>query len=235
MAYTEFITGIVSSAVTFVGAYFAFRKDDKSNQLTYVTEDRRKWRDRLRELIPEFISYGLLKNGNIDSLGSDVSILYKIRSEIEIRLNPYDAEDNHLLSLMDRYITSFKEKKDDELEIIRTQINNGFSILLKHDWERVKRESKQKRRFGVLEVVFGSVFLYKSYLIYSLLCKKCLCFTDHCNILFSIICLALILGFYLICKRISKWIFKQIEKSMFIKSSSLTEYFGLIIREKINK
>jgi hypothetical protein len=55
---------LLSSSITLIIAYFAFKKEDKNNQLQHITEERRKWREKMRELIPEFLSYGLNKDGS---------------------------------------------------------------------------------------------------------------------------------------------------------------------------
>ena len=85
-----------------------------------IIEERQKWRDTLRTLLPDLLN------------GADRDSQLKIRDSIALRLNPYHDEDR--LRLIDEFI---EEPSRDSADAIVIQ----FQILLKHDWERAKIEA----------------------------------------------------------------------------------------------
>jgi len=130
---SEIITGLASSVVTLTVAYFVFRKDDKANQLTYITDERRKWREKIRELSVTFMT-----GGKYNSLRNEE--LRDIREKVAVRLNPDDVEDKYILCLMDCYIENNCNLLKDK---IRKKLSLAFASLLKHDWDRAKKGSGQ--------------------------------------------------------------------------------------------
>lgn len=85
-----------------------------------VIEERQKWRDTLRSLIPELVSQ------------VDVESRTRIRNSIALRLNPY--EDGACIRQIDDFITNPTPESADE-------IVTRFQDLLKRDWERAKIEA----------------------------------------------------------------------------------------------
>lgn len=149
---TEIITGLVTSFVTLAGSYFIFKNNDKSNQLKYITEERQKWREKIRELSVSFMSGSYVDN---EFLSINVeSVLINIREQVAVRLNPDDEEDNYILCLMDCYI----EHKDYR-QTIRKELSKAFASLLKHDWERAKNESKMESNSSKLIFFLISLLL----------------------------------------------------------------------------
>ncbi len=122
----------------FASAYFLFRKDDKANQLRYITEEREKWREKIRELSVSFMT-GVLRNNEFTTF--DNPELINIREQVAVRFNPNDEEDNYILCLMDCYI---KNNCDLTRDKVRERLSVAFASLLKHDWERVKNEAKME-------------------------------------------------------------------------------------------
>jgi hypothetical protein len=151
---TEIITGLVTSFVTLAGSYFIFKNNDKSNQLKYITEERQKWREKMRELSVSFMSGRYVDNEFLSI--SEESELINIREQVAVRLNPDDEEDKYILCLMDCYI----EHKDYR-QTIRKELSKAFASLLKHDWERAKNESKMESNSTRLLIVFMA-FLFAS-------------------------------------------------------------------------
>jgi hypothetical protein len=82
---------------------------------TSVVAERKAWRDTVRDLSQR------LSNA-LDS-GNNPEIIF-LRRELMVRLNPADRKDDEIL----------ESKTSDELTL-------RVSVLLKHDWERVKLES----------------------------------------------------------------------------------------------
>ncbi|WP_150954461.1 hypothetical protein [Microbacterium testaceum] len=85
-----------------------------------VIEERQKWRDSLRSLVPELV-------GELDEKSRK-----EIRDSIALRLNPY--EDADCVDLIDK----FHGNPSDELAFA---IVARFQDLLKRDWERAKIEA----------------------------------------------------------------------------------------------
>lgn len=160
------ITGILSSVATLIGSYFIFKQSDKGNQLKYITDERRKWREKIRELSVEFLTTEL--SSNVDNqYHQNLMLLKKIRNNVAVNLNPADDDDNFILCLMNCYI---KSNCDLTKEIIREKLRLAFALLLKHDWERVKNEAKMRGHsikfllisFSLLIVTF--IYIHFGYL-----------------------------------------------------------------------
>ena len=227
---TEFITGIISSVFTLIGSYFVFKQNDKSNQLKYITEERAKWREKIRELSVEFLTKELHIDNSI-IVKPNIKELSKIRYQIAVRLNTNDDQDNKLLKLMSEYISLFIKYDDGELEKKRNEIQNSFAELLKHDWDRAKAESKEKRIINLLELILLGFLSFLTFVIY----KKTTGFTNsilECELLVYIFQVIVTFTFYFILKGLIRVFKNDIEKAL-IKSSSFSNFLGLIVRTKI--
>jgi hypothetical protein len=220
------IAKLIFSAIGgFITAFLAFKKDDKSSQLKYITDERKEWRVKIRKLVIEFLED--------ESINITDTKLRRIRTEIAINLNPEDDEDNNILDLMDTYII---EKNDDN----RKKLTLAFSFLLKHDWERAKNEAKSGSIFSPLKVVLSGFIFYKSIQLTILLNKffstNCTC-KQEC-LLKSIGCLLccivfLILVYFLLVvvwKKIFVKCFEEYEEGEII-----TDLLNINVRKKLSK
>jgi hypothetical protein len=131
---------LITALFGFISAYLVFRQNDKGNELKYIINERQKWRDTIRDLSASFMGGTYNKNGNHKSLTNPE--LKLIREKIAVRLNPDDNEDKYILCLMDCYIKTTDEKCKED---IRKELRITFASILKHDWERVKNETKMER------------------------------------------------------------------------------------------
>jgi hypothetical protein len=227
---SELITGIVSSIVTLIGSYFVFKQNDKSNQLKYITEERQKWRERIRELSVEFLTKELhIDNSTI--VNPNIKELNKIRHQVAVRLNPNDEEDEKLLELMSDYITSFKTSNYVDLEKKSNEIQNSFAELLKHDWDRAKAETKEKRVVNLLELILVAFVSFQTFRFY-IHTNRFKNPTSECDLLFYILGVLTIFFFYFFIKGIIRVAKNDLEKTL-IKSSSFSNFLGLIIRTKV--
>lgn len=124
---------IIGLLAALIGGYFQKSINDRNNALKHVTVERRKWRERLREIVPE-LRY------------ADENQLRKYISELKTRLNPGDSKDNYIIDklkeLHDLRKTQMKHNKQEELI---EDIEEQFAHLLKHDWERVKMEASPSK------------------------------------------------------------------------------------------
>jgi len=125
----KIITAIVGSSVlsAIITSLFTKSSKDKSNKLQYITNERKLWRDDIRKAAVE-----VRKEGGDKQKEIMFKTIQEAKTYFQVRLNPEDAEDNKLLECFD---------------ISKNTISNNFeeyvARLLKHDWERVKKESDQ--------------------------------------------------------------------------------------------
>ena len=143
----EIFTGVAAALVT---AWFAKSSDDKKNSLTYITDERRKWRTEIRLRTEKIV--GIVENLKKDSADSENLIeLKKSRAFFEIRLNPIDKEDQAILQTL----KDIADGQYDKLE----EFQDRIARLLKHDWERSKTEvnNKGKRLFIIMSLVFTAI------------------------------------------------------------------------------
>ncbi len=143
----EIFTGVAAALVT---AWFAKSSDDKKNSLTYITDERRKWRTEIRlktEKIVEIVEK--LKKDSADS--ENLIELKKSRAFFEIRLNPIDKEDQAILQTL----KDIADGQYDKLE----EFQDRIARLLKHDWERSKTEVNNKGKifFIIMSLVFTAI------------------------------------------------------------------------------
>lgn len=143
----EIFTGVAAALVT---AWFAKSSDDKKNSLTYITDERRKWRTEIRlktEKIVEIVEK--LKKDSADS--ENLIELKKSRAFFEIRLNPIDEEDHAILQIL----KDIADGQYDKLE----EFQDRIALLLKHDWERSKTEVNNKGKifFIIISLLFTAI------------------------------------------------------------------------------
>lgn len=140
----EILIAILGSSVisALVTSLFNKIKSDKSDHLEYITKERQNWRSELREKTVELVRTPNEK-------------IIEIKTFFEVRLNPNDKEDKKLLKLLDDLIN-----KENRGEILG-HFSEGVSFLLKHDWERVKREAKPKIKYYKVTLVI--LFLWINY------------------------------------------------------------------------
>lgn len=103
--------------------------NEKNQKLKYVTEERQKWRAEIREETTKLAKNLFYNESNNESE------LERIKAFFKIRLNPIDDYDKDIIK---------------KLENINRDTINDFvlkiSCLLKHDWERAKKEAKESNK-----------------------------------------------------------------------------------------
>lgn len=130
-------------------AIIAYLSDRKKEKLTYITEERQKWRERVREKVPKLVK--LTTNFTLREM--KLSVLKKEREEaIEIAnylllsLNPNRGEDE----VLKEYLISLLNNQ----AISRERFVERFSILLKEEWEKGKYEAS-----NVKEILMIPLFI----------------------------------------------------------------------------
>lgn len=117
IAGSSVIAGVIAGLVS-------LRANARNIKVANVTNERAKWRDKVREKALEVQK----------SLG-DAKQLSELHLQFALILNPRDSEDREILRLIDSAPT--KESHDATLKEFTARV----SLLLKHDWERAKWES----------------------------------------------------------------------------------------------
>ncbi|MFA9950655.1 hypothetical protein [Dentiradicibacter hellwigii] len=118
------ISGVIGGAIT---AYIGNRKI----QIKNITQERAKWRDKIRELSIEV--YKAAIEGKYQEID-------KLQIEFAVRLNPYDDEDIGILETI--YKLKDKQNQEESLSKKLEEFSDRVALLLKHDWERAKYEAE---------------------------------------------------------------------------------------------
>lgn len=122
------ISLVLSSSVLagLVAGLVALRSGERKIQIENVTQERAKWRSKIREL--SLAVHQATTSRNSARLGELVM-------EFSLLLNPIDGEDKVIPDLIYNLANS-----QDPSELL-LEFRERITLLLKHDWERAKHES----------------------------------------------------------------------------------------------
>ncbi len=141
------ILGIVlSSSVisVLITALFTRTSHAESIALKYITEERAKWRARIKELM-SVLSF------TINEPSIDMAKIRSTSTCLKLNLNPNENEiiDSEIIKTINSLcnIPTYEKFKKLELQV---------SFLLKHDWDRAKNEAK---------ITFSPVFIFPIFII----------------------------------------------------------------------
>lgn len=127
------IETLLTSAVVaaLVGGYVSLVNSERKIQIENVTQERAKWREQIR-----VNAIKVHRVASKISLEGENPSLVELRMVFELLLNPHDPEDVAILKCI--------EELDDSKEPARRlpEFSKRLALLLKHDWERAKREAK---------------------------------------------------------------------------------------------
>ena len=120
---------IIGSAVVaaIVSGLVAWRTAERQIQIQNITQERAKWREKVRAHSLEIHQAAARGSGRKVLAG---------RAALTALLNPFDSEDNAILMCADRVASS------DEPKLHLQEFSERIAYLLKHDWERAKYEAK---------------------------------------------------------------------------------------------
>jgi hypothetical protein len=125
MDWQPFFTSAVIAAL--VGGFVARRNIDRTIQIENITQERAKWRDKIRNMATEIRQAAVAR----DSLK-----LEGLRMDFSLNLNPLDEEDQEILNVISKL--SQPEQTDKSVQ----ELFDRLALLLKHDWDRAKCEAK---------------------------------------------------------------------------------------------
>lgn len=118
-------TGLVSALVT---ALFSKFSSDKNHKIENITKERKEWRDKVRTIVVEVVK---------SSQEKDIKKLELLEAELTVRLNPEDEHDKSIIKSLNSINRDWSNEKVKEF-------CDRVSYLLKHDWERAKKEATTK-------------------------------------------------------------------------------------------
>lgn len=135
---------ILDSAVLvgIITALFNWRQHNNTNSLKYITEERQKWREKIRDIAKNIEAY------QYSSDDKDKQKLKEILVELKVNINPYGKEkdtaymeDGHIWAVIRKL-----EKVNNEKEFLKAKnkLIDYLFYLLKYDWERAKYEVEKK-------------------------------------------------------------------------------------------
>ncbi|MGG1659434.1 hypothetical protein [Brevibacillus sp. NRS-1366] len=131
MEEPSFWATVLGSAVLggFVTAIYSKINNDKNLSLKYVTEERQKWRYKIKEQAA-FIYANPLENEE------DIREFNLVSAEFRLNLNPLPSDPDHIII---HYVNLIRKyPKDEEW---RNKFIVHVAYMLKHDWERSKKEA----------------------------------------------------------------------------------------------
>ena len=123
--------GLIALISSIITSTFAFKSGERKIEIENITEQRKQWREKIREL-------SLHIKDAYESDSNDK--LEKLYVELKLSLNPTDNNDHEILKTLWNLIYS-TESKSYKRDVYFTLIDQ-ISLLLKHDWERAKSEAK---------------------------------------------------------------------------------------------
>lgn len=144
---------LLSSAViaALVSGVVAIITNIRNSKLKYITEERQKWRENMRNVVPKILS----------------SIDWKERKflleQLRLGLNPRDTEDQEIIKIIDESLKSYPyeiSKSDNG------KFRNLIQNLLKYEWEKAKYEAGLS--FGFYEFIFSITLLLSIYTLFHL-------------------------------------------------------------------
>lgn len=125
---------VIATAISSIISYII---NKKNVQLQYITTERSKWRSDLRKKSKRIISV-LYSDINDDEKKRE---LISIKHQLALKMNPEDDYDMLILDEVERL-----EEHPNQGE--EKQLVHLLSYLLKHDWERAKKEARLSNNYS---------------------------------------------------------------------------------------
>jgi hypothetical protein len=125
--FTEILGAAATGAV--ISAFATMRVASRNIHVDNVTKERTKWREHVRELADKLTM--ATRNGELKEV-------QRLRCQFQLRLNPRDEADRSIISNIDRIVTVPATQRAVALDELTVRV----ALLLKHDWERAKYETR---------------------------------------------------------------------------------------------
>lgn len=124
-----FLTSVVVAAI--VSGFVSILMSERRIAAENVIQERKFWREKIRCLSSNVHDALVCSDEDRDAR------LKKLRAIFALRLNPHDVNDQTLLALI------LSENNKDRVDEFSARV----TLLLKHDWERAKRDASLWRKF----------------------------------------------------------------------------------------
>lgn len=135
----------------------------KKNSLSYITEERKLWREKIREIGA--------KIAKCKYNGENENNIQQYLSQLEMNINPYGRtlpydylQDGHMWKVINEIK---KSDSEEEFEQNKELLLGYLSLMLKEDWERSKREVKGYSNavlyiaiIGIIGIVYCFFYMY---------------------------------------------------------------------------
>jgi len=176
---------LISSVIVLFSAYIAFVSTKRKTAIDIITKNRIDWTNLVREKASEIISLShkiadilnlALKNkqypenamkepGGIEEFANNIHKLNGLVVEFKLYFNPFDCKDKVVLDLIDEIdykIDKFSSLDDYQMLInLIKKFSRELSILLKNEWEQIKKEAGIKRSlYGKVKKLYTQIRLY---------------------------------------------------------------------------
>jgi hypothetical protein len=122
---TTLLTSAVIAAI--VSALFSVLTSERRIAAENVIQERKIWRDKIRKLALEV--HEALVHPEVEA-----AKLNKLRAKFSLLINPHDSKDEELLQIIAANIATRAD-----------EFTQRVALLLKHDWERAKRDASLLR------------------------------------------------------------------------------------------
>ena len=120
---------LLSSSVVaaLMAALVSLRTNERKIHIENVTQERAKWRSAIRSLVDELIKA---------TRAGDKQAIESYCAQLALNVNPFDCEDRALVRAAEQLANT--DNKESQVK----EVTDRVSLLLKHDWERAKREAR---------------------------------------------------------------------------------------------
>lgn len=123
----DFSTVLSSTVLAgLVAALVSLRSSERKIHVENVTQERAKWRSAMRALADVLIKAA--REGNAKEVERQCA-------QLALNVNPFDAEDKALVEIAKKFSGAT------DLDGHLLEFTDRMALLLKHDWERAKREA----------------------------------------------------------------------------------------------
>lgn len=146
----------ISAIATIISAGISYITFRKSSSLTYVTQERKEWREAIRRIAEELEKCSYKKRK-------------KVLVQLKTRINAYGLNSKNELNDVHiwKQIQKIEACKEEEYDDLKNQLILYLSLLLKYDWERSKKEVHGEpwkivgNMFAIAALIFLEIGLYQ--------------------------------------------------------------------------
>lgn len=135
-ALCTLIAAVISAVVSWLVAKKTIRYNYKELFAETVSQSRNKWLNEMRAFISSMLAEA--KRPSEKSTDNRTTAYWKARNQIMLRLNL--NEEDHIL--LNHYICLLDNCDDSEKDNLSEKIIDISNIILKEEWEKVKKEAK---------------------------------------------------------------------------------------------